>query len=54
MTQSKVYIESVLDVKTPDGTPRSEIVFHAVDETLGIIHEADFVIKYFLFTDYVE
>eukprot|EP00795_Rhopilema_esculentum_P002535 gene2535-730_t len=43
--RSKVYIESVLDVKTPDGTPRSEIVFHAVDERLGIIHEADFVIK---------
>ena len=45
ITQSKTYIESVLNVFSNDGSSKSEIVFHAVDESLGIILEADFIIQ---------
>ena len=45
MTQSAIYVESVIKVMTKDGTARTEIVVHSVNDNLGIIHEADFVIK---------
>ena len=45
VTQSTIYVESVIKVMTKDGTARTEIVVHSVNDNLGIIHEADFVIK---------
>eukprot|EP00794_Sanderia_malayensis_P020074 gene20074-22044_t len=39
ITENKVYLESIIKIWKSDGSSRSEIIFHAVNEDLGIIVE---------------
>ena len=45
ITQSRVYLESVLNVLKNDGTRRSEVVIHAVNEMKGLILEGEVIRK---------